>query len=316
MASYSTPHVLMDSDRVIITLSARISNLRGVFIKAFDYDGTPITDLIPVAVSSAGIPREYAASDFLSDGGLCIQFSRGNGITETSNIFFSHLSATYVVSPPVQINIQSAWCHGFGVLDNDDVGIILKTPPNGETQSAWINRYNLAGKPVDEPVAIDPDGLNYRSDITSNGFVALAYRVDNDNRVAGRIVRSDWHTQSEQFYLPFQTTSLQDDFGTVRSAPGLIADNSDAWFTWDNSLVPRQAHLAVLKPLLRGDMNNDRRVDNFDIDPFVQALTDPENFSLQYGIPQAAAAIIGDINADGVMNNFDIDPFVELLTGG
>lgn len=62
---------------------------------------------------------------------------------------------------------------------------------------------------------------------------------------------------------------------------------------------------------LLGDMNGDGSVDNFDIDPFVQALTNPELWREQYpGIQLECAA---DINQDGVFNNFDIDPFVAVV---
>ncbi|MBL8880759.1 MAG: hypothetical protein JNG88_16720 [Phycisphaerales bacterium] len=63
-------------------------------------------------------------------------------------------------------------------------------------------------------------------------------------------------------------------------------------------------------------MNYDQRVDNFDIDPFVLALTNPEAYASQYGIPADVGRIIGDVNFDGALNNFDIDPFVSLLIGG
>lgn len=62
-----------------------------------------------------------------------------------------------------------------------------------------------------------------------------------------------------------------------------------------------------------GDMNCDGTVNNFDIDPFVLALTNLEEYTNQY---PDCDPLNGDVNGDGVLNNFDIDPFVELLTGG
>ena len=61
------------------------------------------------------------------------------------------------------------------------------------------------------------------------------------------------------------------------------------------------------------DCNCDGVVDNFDIDPFALALTDPQAYQEQF--PGVPFEIIGDCNEDGVFDNFDIDPFVELLTG-
>jgi hypothetical protein len=66
-------------------------------------------------------------------------------------------------------------------------------------------------------------------------------------------------------------------------------------------------------PRLLGDMNCDGAVDNFDITPFVLALTSPAAYAAAY--PDCNIAN-GDINGDGRVDNFDITPFVALLTGG
>jgi len=65
-------------------------------------------------------------------------------------------------------------------------------------------------------------------------------------------------------------------------------------------------------PGVKGDLSGDGQVNNFDIDPFVLALTDIEAYIKQY--PRMNPYDSGDINGDGELNNFDIDPFVKLLT--
>ncbi|MBL8879136.1 MAG: hypothetical protein JNG88_08455 [Phycisphaerales bacterium] len=62
-----------------------------------------------------------------------------------------------------------------------------------------------------------------------------------------------------------------------------------------------------------GDLNCDGNVNNFDIDPFVLALTDPDAYGAAFPGCDVSNA---DVNGDGIVNNFDIDPFVLLLTGG
>jgi hypothetical protein len=62
---------------------------------------------------------------------------------------------------------------------------------------------------------------------------------------------------------------------------------------------------------LPGDMNCDGTVDNFDISPFVLALTNPTGYAEAY---PDCNILNGDTNGDGEMNNFDIGPFVNLLT--
>lgn len=61
-----------------------------------------------------------------------------------------------------------------------------------------------------------------------------------------------------------------------------------------------------------GDTNCDGVVNNFDIDSFVLAITDPDSYAAQYPDCDINAA---DVNQDGDVNNFDIDPFVALISG-
>jgi hypothetical protein len=62
-----------------------------------------------------------------------------------------------------------------------------------------------------------------------------------------------------------------------------------------------------------GDLNCDGIVNNFDIDPFVLALTNPAGYAAVFPNCNLANA---DINGDGAINNFDIDPFVACLVNG
>lgn len=65
------------------------------------------------------------------------------------------------------------------------------------------------------------------------------------------------------------------------------------------------------RPFVFGDMDCDGVRNNFDIDPFVLALSGPEVYAAEFPNCDARNA---DINGDGGVNNFDIDPFVGLLT--
>ncbi len=62
----------------------------------------------------------------------------------------------------------------------------------------------------------------------------------------------------------------------------------------------------------QGDTNCDGNVDFLDINPFVLALTDPQQYQVQYPNCTLATA---DINGDGAVNFDDINPFVALLAG-
>ena len=71
--------------------------------------------------------------------------------------------------------------------------------------------------------------------------------------------------------------------------------------------------LCSRSPWRFGDMNCDGVVNNFDIDAFVLALTNPVLYQTMY---PDCDIMNGDMNGDGVLNNFDIDPFVAALAGG
>jgi hypothetical protein len=80
------------------------------------------------------------------------------------------------------------------------------------------------------------------------------------------------------------------------------------------SLQPRGIiEVRCLTPPTTGNMNCDCAVNNFDIDPFVLALSDPDAYAVAF---PGCSITNGDCNGDGAINNFDIDAFVALISGG
>ncbi|MGE0478922.1 MAG: PQQ-dependent sugar dehydrogenase [Phycisphaerae bacterium] len=66
----------------------------------------------------------------------------------------------------------------------------------------------------------------------------------------------------------------------------------------------------IVRAPSEGDANCDGLVNNFDIDPFVLALTDADAYAMAFPDCSLSQA---DANQDGMINNFDIDAFVGLL---
>jgi hypothetical protein len=67
-------------------------------------------------------------------------------------------------------------------------------------------------------------------------------------------------------------------------------------------------------PYSPGDLNCDGRTNNFDITPFVLALTSsPPEYAEYYAEFPDCHLFNADVNGDGQVNNFDISPFVQLL---
>jgi hypothetical protein len=60
-----------------------------------------------------------------------------------------------------------------------------------------------------------------------------------------------------------------------------------------------------------GDMNGDGGLSPRDLDLFVLAMADPEEYALRY--PDLDRVIRADLNGDGLVDQLDIEPFIELL---
>ncbi len=80
-----------------------------------------------------------------------------------------------------------------------------------------------------------------------------------------------------------------------------------------NALNRTMAFMWTPVPRVRGDMNCDGVVNAFDIDGFVQAITDLATW--QAANP-CCNTLNGDIDCDGAVNAFDIDAFVICVTNG
>ena len=69
-------------------------------------------------------------------------------------------------------------------------------------------------------------------------------------------------------------------------------------------------HVDVFIPSAIGDINCDGEINAFDIEPFLVALFDPDQYPKQFPNCEITLA---DINSDGAINAFDIEPFLGLL---
>lgn len=97
---------------------------------------------------------------------------------------------------------------------------------------------------------------------------------------------------------------------------GFLTEDGYFYFTCDVRKGPSQpvgqifGRIPLRIPGRRGDMNCDNLINNFDIDAFILAITDPIEYEVQY--PDCYRQN-GDVNGDGRVDNFDIGPFVTCL---
>jgi DNA-binding beta-propeller fold protein YncE len=96
--------------------------------------------------------------------------------------------------------------------------------------------------------------------------------------------------------------------GIDRDADGFLdGDERDAG---SDPADPLSTPQNVRRP---GDLNCDGVVNNFDIDPFVLALSNPDGYRVIHPDCNINNA---DVDGSGQIDNFDIDPFVALVSGG
>lgn len=148
-----------------------------------------------------------------------------------------------------------------------------------------------------------PTGL-YAIDIDEGTMTHVADRPDVDN-AAGRGLACGYNKVYVQTVYGATTPMFVYDLAQgiggewVAMTHPYPESNSTSGAAWIPGPVP-------------GDANCDGVINNFDIDPFVLMLTNPEGYEATY---LDCTLFNGDINLDGAVNNFDIDGFVDLLTG-
>ncbi len=138
-------------------------------------------------------------------------------------------------------------------------------------------------------------------------------RVSNNNTTwttvwqnTGGVEDTSWHE------MDLDISTVADNHATVYLRWTMGTTDSGwrfcGWNVDDVSLTS----LLCEPPWAPGDMNCDGSVDFGDINPFIQALTDPAAWEQAYpGCPLSN----GDINGSGAMGFDDINPFIALLTG-
>jgi len=258
----------------------------------------------------------------------------------------------YYVPPPAGMNPGVPGAMAAFVLEKPDgphldrpVTITMQYPPGlleqygglGESslRAYWFDNLTQAWMRLDlSPVTIERTQHIFRFGTDRLGLLAVAAEIDADHDGLGDVEELEV-TGTDQFMADSDLDGL--------------SDGDERWFTLSDPLDPQKTcaadqHSAAtgLNPgqgyyiagrivcgdvqsdvsncvyvvaggTPRGDLNCDGTVDGFDIQPFVLALTDPDEYVNQYPNCDVMNA---DCNGDGSVDGFDIQPFVELLTGG
>ncbi|MEM9111231.1 MAG: SBBP repeat-containing protein [Planctomycetota bacterium] len=190
---------------------------------------------------------------------------------------------------------------------------LAKINPSGAIN--WIRQADsVQGTESDvaRAIAVDDEGNAFLAGYTQGVFVGenlgredmLVLKYDTDgNRI--------WENQ-------IGTTGADDLFGVALGPQGEVYLAG-----YSNGNFPGEEHNGASQVLIKlipgpveiaGDLNGDGTLDNSDINPFIQALIDPDGYASTHGTLNPDA--LGDFNDDGTLDNLDIFGFVNALTGG
>ena len=125
------------------------------------------------------------------------------------------------------------------------------------------------------------------------------------NYYSNPVVSYDWGTGPDtfDFTITAENASAGDYYDVVFAVVGKAAA--------DGALFYAEEHFYVQVLNTVGDVNCDGAINNFDVDAFVMAMTEPQDYAATYPY---CDRMLADIDQNGTINSFDIDPFVALLT--
>lgn len=259
----------------------------------------------------------FTGNDAAFDGGA--MHVRGNGNSPRAFVYNSTFVGNTAASDGGAIAIPSsseahiynsiAWYNSDGVFPTGDPREQISLGGNADVQYCCIQGWSAthfpgAGNLGANPHFVDADGPN-------NTFGGLDddCRLDTSSQLIDRgsnSLNAFDYADLDRDGVIIEGVPFDLDFNRRRvDAP--VADTGEG----TAPLLDIGAYEWL--PSLIGDMNCDGVVNNFDIDPFVLALTDTTAYEAAF--PDCNINN-GDVNDDGVVNNFDIDPFTECIAGG
>lgn len=162
--------------------------------------------------------------------------------------------------------------------------------------------------PATRPHFLHWDGANW-TQVSAPGY-ALKLKAFASDDIYGIGGASLMHWDGQDWSV-LSTLEPQGDLGDLVSLDGLDGCQLYAAGQVDGGFGQFDGRIVATGAATVGDMNCDGVVDNFDIDPFVLAVTDETGYTATFPRCRRGSA---DVNGDGVVNNFDIDPFIALLT--
>ncbi|MGE0482041.1 MAG: hypothetical protein AB7Q17_16385, partial [Phycisphaerae bacterium] len=258
----------------------------------------------------SGQGEAYTRLTEAPNGSLYMAYLRGNFGSGVIEAVLHRVDADLTVSESVVVDVPSivgGRIYARALADNTILVAWGRSPAGS---AAFVRRYNLDLTPAGPAIAIDPDWRWAHADAAGNLIVGR-----DPGQAWIRLYDAAGNALSDRITVlgppEYPLSSFND-----ASRPFILKDDGTIYALFvamGNFDLPDDSYISVFRPYEPGDCNYDGRINNFDIDAFVLALSDGPAYEARYHIPAEVGRILGDVNEDGALNNFDIDPFVELL---
>ena len=145
--------------------------------------------------------------------------------------------------------------------------------------------------------------------ISGDTAIVGAWRAGHEGVFSGAGYLFDVTTGRQIAKLVPNDGTNGDQFGRSVAISGNTA-MAGAWFDDDNGTDSGSAYLFDAGASSPGDMNCDGQIDALDIEGFLLALFDPDEYAIRYPECDINNA---DINGDGAIDALDIEGFLNLL---
>ncbi|MBK8913895.1 MAG: hypothetical protein IPM64_04700 [Phycisphaerales bacterium] len=203
--------------------------------------------------------------------------------------------------------------HMIAALQDDGDLLAVAVQPSG----AWVvQRVSTNGDPLGPAHPLNLSSA-YALDISPDGWILAADEDYLTGQLRFRLFNAEGVPAGPWFDPTYFDPELPRNSFDGSFAPVAVTRGGAVWIAWislPDEPEPAQWHLTSLVPFTRGDLNGDGVFNNFDIDPFVLALTDRPAYEALY--PGIAADLVADYDGNGMLNNFDIDLFVAAIVAG
>ncbi|MBL8880941.1 MAG: hypothetical protein JNG88_17645 [Phycisphaerales bacterium] len=275
---------------------------------------TPHTAEIDLLFDTYGSPRDpngsFGSVAVHSDNGNLAVCSDDYGFYSFDNLTHSSNQLQYRGTTPIDSGSFISMTPGLfpdrhAIFWNEAASLrrVLDTGTGQEEAGAFdltIGKGWEWGAP-----ALDMAGRIYVNTVGTSGDDHGQRVLAFENRTVENQILQAW---ASNVFTPPTITIGSDTYALKQDFESPIAMDEDGTLICTNN-----GFVLALRPLL-GDLNGDGCVNECDVDAFVTALVDPEEYDGTLGEGFGAVNRLGvcDCNNDGVCDNFDIDCFEAL----